>query len=70
MVAQSPVQADLGPFMPSRVRIHATAREVEALARLAAECARPGPAYDVQRAMVLLGKVAALIGPTLGAQQS
>lgn len=52
---------DIGPTASPRWRVHTTAREVLALAKIAVECSMGGPRCDVQRAERKLGEIRNLL---------
>ena len=62
MNAPSPFMADLGPVLPPRLQVYATAVEVQALARIAVEASLAGPGCDLARALAQLDKCRAVLG--------
>lgn len=62
------VHQEIGPAAPARWRVYETAREVEALARMACEAATKGPGCDVNRAQTLLARARAVLGDGAGAE--
>lgn len=56
------VQADIGPNGKPCWKIYQNARELAALAQLAAECAASGPRRDVQRALAQFDRMRAILG--------
>jgi hypothetical protein len=55
-------QQEIGPALPSRVEIYAKASELQALARIALDCACPGHRIDLPRALTLFDKMRAVLG--------
>ena len=60
------VQADIGPNGQPRWKIYQQARELAALAQMAAECAQSGPRQDVQRALAQFDRMRAILGEGAG----
>jgi hypothetical protein len=56
------VLADLGPVLPSRVAVHATAREMQALAQRAVEFSGTGTTADLVLALRQLDRMRAILG--------
>jgi hypothetical protein len=59
---------DLGPVLPPRAVVHGRAREIETLARIAADCSISGPQCDLPRATQLLRRIGALAGDGVGGE--
>lgn len=55
-------QSELGPVLTPRGTLFFRAREIEAKARIVADCTRPGPACDTARAERVMQEIAALAG--------
>jgi hypothetical protein len=53
---------EIGPTALARGRVHETAREIEALARVARELSTAGPRCDVARARDYLDRMRAILG--------
>ena len=60
------VQSEIGPNGQPRWKIYQQARELAALASLAAECAASGPRQDVARALAQFDRMRAILGPSTG----
>jgi len=60
-------QSDIGPSAPPRGRLYAQARELQALAAIAVDCAGQGRAANLARAVATLDQMRAVLGPGLDA---
>lgn len=60
---------DIGPTAPPRWRVYEIAREIEAMAKIAAELSAKGPRCDVARAQNQLERIRAVLGPDQGGAQ-
>ena len=56
-------KGDSGPSVPPRGRIYDQARELQALAAIAVDCAGQGRAANLARAVATLDKMRAVLGP-------
>ena len=57
------VMDEIGPSAMPRCRVYRDARELQALAAMAVELSTQGPRADVPRAMKMLDRMRAILGP-------
>jgi hypothetical protein len=59
-------QQEIGPALPSRTEVYARAAELQALARIALDCACPGHRIDLPRALAQFDRMRAVLGEGCG----